>query len=52
MQYFVIIFNNECFAKKVRAKSIKSVIGLLLASAHQDVNSKLLLVRLPFLGPL
>jgi ribonuclease J len=38
------------FAKKVLAKSTRSVIGRLVASAHQLVNSKLLLVRLPCLA--
>ena len=38
----------ECLAKNVFVKSIKSGITLLLASAQNDVNSKLLLV-LPFL---
>jgi hypothetical protein len=45
-QYLVRTFNSECFAKKVFPKAIKSQMFLLLASAHQLVNSKLFEVLL------
>ena len=47
-QYLVKMFKIVCLAKNVLAKSIKSIIGLFFLSAHQEVNSKLLLVFLPF----
>ena len=43
-QYLIIIANRECLHKKVLLKSTKSEILLFLASVHQQVNSKLLLV--------
>ena len=44
IQYRVSTFRRVCLAKKVRVKSIRSGITLLLASAQKEVNSKLLLV--------
>ena len=44
MQYFVRMFRMVCLAKNVLAKSTKSGMIRLLASAQNEVNSKLLLV--------
>src|SRR5690606_23222127 len=40
-QYRVSTLRSECLAKNVCVKPTRSAIGLLVASAHQDVNSKL-----------
>ena len=45
-QYFVRMLSSECLARNVLANAVRSSIRLLLASAHQEVNSKLLEVFL------
>jgi len=40
-QYFVRTFSSECLAKNVLVNPVRSRIGLLEASVHQLVNSKL-----------
>ena len=40
MQYFVSTDRSVCLDMNVFANAIRSMIGLLLASAHHDVNSK------------
>ena len=47
-QYLVRTFIRVCLAKKVRVKSIRSLIVLLLLSAQNDENSNELLVFLLF----
>ena len=51
MQYFVSTFSSVCLAKNVLAKSIRSGMTLLFASAQKEVNSKLLLVFSFFVLP-